>query len=263
MQQVELIATPVAKVEGEPVRELPADLFIPPEALEVFLETFEGPLDFLLYLIRKQKLDIVDLPIHRITTQYLEYIGMLQGMKVELAADYLVMAATLAEIKSRMLLPKPELDDEEQDPRALLVAQLQAYEVVKQAASDLDDLPRLERDRLTAAAKRQGEQGPKVLPPQVELGELLAAFAQVCQRLGQLEHHKISRESLSTRERMSQILSQLECGEFVAFERFFSLNEGKAGVLVSLLALLELLKGGLIELMQAKPFAQIHVRLAS
>ncbi|GLS84148.1 segregation and condensation protein A [Paraferrimonas haliotis] len=253
---------PFAKVDGEPLAQWPQDLFIPPEALEVILETFEGPLDLLLYLIRKQKLDILNLPIQRITEQYLDYIKLLQGIRVELAADYLVMAATLAEIKSRLLLPRPELEEDEHDPRLLLIKQLQAYEVVKQAAEDIEALPRLERDTFVAVADSQGSEALKPLAPQVEIADLVLAFSAIAKRAAQFEHHHISREKLSTREKMSQLLSHLDDGEFYRFGQLFDVKEGRAGVLVTFLALMELLKEALIELLQAKAFDNIYVRLA-
>ena len=191
---------PLAMVQGEPVKVMPKDLFIPPEALEVFLESFEGPLDLLLYLIRKQKLDVVDLPIFSITQQYLEYVNLLQGAKVELAADYLVMAATLAEIKSRLLLPRPEVEQEdEEDPRAQLIRQLKAYEVIKDAQEKLDELPRMERDVFQAKAIPAANIKPELLPPEVSLTEIARAFSSVLKRIEATESHHVVREVLSTR----------------------------------------------------------------
>ncbi|GAA4901068.1 ScpA family protein [Ferrimonas pelagia] len=237
------------------------DLFIPPEALEVILEAFEGPLDLLLYLIRKQKLDILDLPLLLITRQYMEYIALMEQMKFELAAEYLVMAATLAEIKSRLLLPRQiSEEDEEEDPRTLLIRQLQAYEVIKQAAQDLDDQPRMERDVWTASAMRAADLAPVVVPPEVDLTELIGALREVVQRADHFEHHQIEKEALSTRERMSLILSLLTPERFTPFQALFTPEEGKAGVVVSFLAILELTKEGLIELQQVAPGSQIHVR---
>ncbi len=252
---------PLAIVRGKPLLQGPADLFIPPDALEVFLESFEGPLDLLLYLIRKQKLDILDLPIMTITAQYMEYIALMEAMKFELAAEYLVMAATLAEIKSRLLLPKaPSADDEELDPRTLLIQQLQAYEVVKSAAEGLDELPRQERDVWRARAVQAANLVPQVVPAQVSLDEIFGALRQVIARADHFEHHQIAKESLSTRERMSQILASLSSTEFTPFERLFTVDEGRAGVVVSLLALLELCKEQLIELQQAQVAGPIYLK---
>ncbi|MCG9722922.1 ScpA family protein [Shewanella sp. Isolate7] len=252
---------PLALVRGEPVRELPADLFIPPEALEVFLESFEGPLDLLLYLIRKQKLDIVEMAIAPVTDQYLEYIELLQGARVELAADYLVMAATLAEIKSRLLLPRPELEEEDEaDPRAELIRQLKAYEVIKDAQQRLDALPRLERDVFQAKVLPAPDIKPVLVPPSVSLVELAGAFAAVLKRVEATEHHHVRREQLSTRERMTQILAMLEGKSYVPFEQLFDVSEGRAGVVVSFLALMELVKELLVDLIQAQPLSTIHVR---
>ncbi|MCG9713558.1 segregation/condensation protein A [Shewanella insulae] len=252
---------PLAVVRGEPVKELPADLFIPPEALEVFLESFEGPLDLLLYLIRKQKLDVVEMAIAPVTDQYLEYIELLQGARVELAADYLVMAATLAEIKSRLLLPKPELEEEDEaDPRAQLIRQLKAYEVIKDAQQRLDALPRLERDVFQAKVLPAPDIKPVLVPPSVSLVELAGAFAAVLKRVEATEHHHVQREQLSTRERMTQILAMLEGKSYVPFEQLFDVSEGRAGVVVSFLALMELVKELLVDLIQAQPLSTIHVR---
>lgn len=254
-----------AKVAGKEVKELPNDLFIPPEALEVFLEAFEGPLDLLLYLIRKQKFDVVDLPIHQITKQYLEYIELLSDAKVELAADYLVMAATLAEIKSRLLLPKmvSEQEDEE-DPRAVLIRQLKAYESIKHAALELDELPRLGRDLFVARAATNKSLKPVIVPPEVSLADIGMAFAQVLKRIEANEHHHVQKEALSTRERMSQIMALLSQKEnrqgFVAFEVLFDVREGRAGVVVTFLALMELVKELLVELTQAEPLRNIYVK---
>ncbi|QSX39539.1 segregation and condensation protein A [Shewanella cyperi] len=254
---------PLALVRGEPVRELPADLFIPPEALEVFLEAFEGPLDLLLYLIRKQKLDVVDLPLTEITAQYLEYINLLTEARIELAADYLVMAATLAEIKSRLLLPKMVQDDEEEeDPRVRLIKQLKAYEVIREAAFSLDALPRLERDLHQAKAQPAPGIKPELIAPDVSLKELAYALASVMQRIQASEHHHVRKEMLSTRERMSEILAKLNHETFVPFAQLFSIEEGRAGVVVSFLALMELVKEMLVKLYQAEPLSGIYVKAA-
>ena len=252
---------PLAMVQGEPVKVMPKDLFIPPEALEVFLESFEGPLDLLLYLIRKQTLDVVDLPIFAVTQQYLEYVNLLQGAKVELAADYLVMAATLAEIKSRLLLPKPDVEHEdEEDPRAQLIRQLKAYEVIKDAQEKLDVLPRMERDMFQAKAVPAANIKPELLPPEVSLTEVARAFSSVLKRIEATESHHVVREVLSTRERMTQILAKLNAQTYLPFEALFDFEEGRSGVVVSFLALMELVKELLVELVQAEPFSTIHVR---
>ncbi|WP_163938325.1 ScpA family protein [Paraferrimonas sp. SM1919] len=252
---------PLAIVQGEPLVTLPDDLFIPPEAMEVFLEAFEGPLDLLLYLIRKQKLDIVELPIYAITEQYLGYIEALTTLKIELASDYLVMASTLAEIKSRLLLPKPKVEGEqEEDPRALLIKQLQAYEVIKQAATELDILPRQDRDFFAVEVPLGEEYKPEIIPPRVTLEELAFAFSEVINRASKFKDHHVSKETLSTRERMSQILEKLDKHKFLLFTDLFVVSEGKAGVVVSFLAMLELAKEQLIELVQNQVYGEIHVR---
>jgi segregation and condensation protein A len=260
--QVEQQSLPLVVIRGQVLDTMPTDLFIPPEALEVFLETFEGPLDLLLYLIRKQKLDVVDLPIEQITRQYLIYIEVLSEARIELAADYLVMAATLAEIKSRLLLPKMarEDNDEEEDPRVVLIRQLKAYEVIKQAAMDLDALPRLERDVFQAKALAAANIKPVLVPPDVSLLDIAGAFAAVLKRADAYEDHHVKREVLSTRERMSQILSQLSSEQYTPFEQLFAATEGRAGVVVSFLALMELVKELLVELVQTEPFSSIYVK---
>lgn len=253
--------TPLAVIQGMPLCELPSDLFIPPEALEVFLETFEGPLDLLLYLIRKQKFDIVDLPIQQITAQYLEYIELLTEAKIELAADYLVMAATLAEIKSRLLLPKlPSEDGEEVDPRVQLIQQLQAYEVIKQASEAIDILPRLNRDVYQARVIFTDEINIQSLPPDVSLKEISQAFSKVLSRIEANEQHHVTKEVLSTRERMSQILSMLSLDVYMPFGQLFKVEEGRAGVVVTFLALMELVKELLVILHQREPLAMIYVK---
>jgi segregation and condensation protein A len=252
---------PLAVVRGQVLDSMPLDLFIPPEALEVFLETFEGPLDLLLYLIRKQKLDVVDLPIQQITQQYLLYIEILTEARIELAADYLVMAATLAEIKSRLLLPKMATeDDEEEDPRVVLIRQLKAYEVIKQAAADIDVLPRIERDVFQASVSAAPDIKPVTVPPEVSLVDIARAFGEVLKRIDANEDHHVKREQLSTRERMSQILTKLSSTEYIGFECLFDVSEGRAGVVVSFLALMELVKELLVELVQNEPFSPIYVK---
>ena len=255
---------PFAVVEGEPVTELPRDLYIPPDALQVFLEAFEGPLDLLLYLIRKQNLDILDIPIAEITRQYMKYIEVMADLQLELAGEYLLMAAMLAEIKSRMLLPRPASADgqEEEDPRAELVRRLQEYERFKKAAEDIDRLTRLERDTLPASAELVERKVVRILP-QVTLQEMLIAFKDVLARAEMFAHHHVARERLSVRQRMSDILSGLREAAFVDFSQLFRAEEGRMGVTVTFIAILELMKEGLIEIVQAEAYAAIHVRTAA
>jgi segregation and condensation protein A len=253
----------LARVNGEPYPELPQDLYIPPDALEVFLETFEGPLDLLLYLIKRQNLNILDIPIADITRQYMDYLALMQELRLELAAEYLVMAAMLAEIKSRLLLPRPTTgESQEDDPRAQLVRRLQEYERFKQAAEKLDALPRLERDVFIASAELLHRE-IRQTPPPVSLTDLLAALREVLQRAELYSHHRVSREPLSVRERMSRILERMDALHFTPFSTLFTPEEGRPGVVVTLLALLELIREALLELVQAEPFAPIHVRLRS
>ena len=249
-----------AKVQGSAVTQLPDDLYIPPDALEVFLETFEGPLDFLLYLIKKQNLDILDIPIAKITAQYMEYVELMSQMRLELAAEYLVMAATLAEIKSRMLLPKPVSNEEEEDPRAELIRRLQEYERYKNAAENLREMPRLERDIFLTQAEPPNMKLERPLP-NVDLKELLLAFKDVMSRLDQRASHQITREFLSVRERMTEILDRLRHHEFLKFEQLFTVSEGRAGVVTAFIAILELLKDALIEMVQTEPLAPIHIHI--
>jgi segregation and condensation protein A len=256
-EQVEM---PFAVINGEPITALPRDLYIPPQALEIFLEAFEGPLDLLLYLIRRQNINILDIPIAEITRQYMQYIELMQELQLELAGEYLVMAATLAEIKSRMLLPRPAATDgEEQDPRAELVRRLQEYERFKRAAADLDRLPRMERDVWLASVERI-ERPPSRTLPQVTLQEMLIAFKEVAARAAMFAHHHVQREGLSVRERMSEMLSALQRNTFVPFVQLFHAEEGRAGVTVTFIALLELVREGLIEVLQTEPYAPLHVR---
>ncbi|MBJ2129491.1 segregation/condensation protein A [Alteromonas sp. IB21] len=255
---------PLAFINGEALIEKPEDLFIPPDALEVILETFEGPLDLLLYLIRKQKFDITTLPIAAVTKQYMEYVDAMMALKLELAAEYLLMAAILAEIKSRLLLPKHSEDSEEEDdPRAELIRRLKEYELVKQAAEDLDIQPRLERDVFKAHVEVSENVAPIRVEPNVSLAEIVLAFSTAMKRAEAFEHHTIEREALSTRERMSLILSLLTSAEYTPLERLFTIEEGKAGVVVCFLAILELVKEQLILCIQAGPYAKIHVKLGS
>jgi len=251
---------PFALVQGQPVTRVPHDLYIPPDALEVILEAFEGPLDLLLYLIRRQNLDILDIPIAEITEQYIVYIGMLQDTQFELAAEYLVMAAMLAEIKSRMLLPRPGADDgDEADPRAELVRRLQEYERFKQAAEDLDELPRSGRDFAPAEAFVEDRSAVR-LPVKVELRELLSALKDVISRAELFTSHQITQEPLSVRERMSSIISLLRDNPYMAFHRLFDPEEGRMGVVVSFLALMELSREQLVDLVQNEPFGQIYIK---
>jgi segregation and condensation protein A len=251
---------PLAKVGGQPVTEIPQDLFIPPEALEVFLDAFEGPLDLLLYLIRKQNIDILDINISDITAQYMEYVELMKTTRFELAAEYLVMAAMLAEIKSRSLLPRHNEDEEEEDdPRAELIRRLQEYERFKQAAENIDELPRVGREIIVAQA-RDDEFDRVIQHPDVDLRELLLAMADVMRRAEMFEHHHISREVLSTRERMSHVLSKVKYGQTLRFEDLFDLEEGKMGVVVTFLAVMELVKESLLELVQTDAFEPIHVK---
>jgi chromatin segregation and condensation protein Rec8/ScpA/Scc1 (kleisin family) len=259
-EQVEM---PFAVVNGEPFAELPRDLYIPPQALEVFLEAFEGPLDLLLYLIRRQNLDILDIPLAEITRQYMQYIELMHELQLELAGEYLVMAATLAEIKSRMLLPRPPSAGEEgEDPRAELVRRLQEYERFKRAAQELDALTRLERDVWATSAELKERRVVRTLP-QVTLQEMLVAFKEVVARAEMFAHHHIERERLSVGERMSDILAQLATAGFVEFMRLFRPEEGRMGVTVTFVAILELMREGLIDIVQAEAYAPLHVRAAS
>ena len=252
---------PFALVQGQPVTQVPHDLYIPPDALEVILDAFEGPLDLLLYLIRRQNLDILDIPITDITKQYVEYIDMLQDMQFELAAEYLVMAAILAEIKSRMLLPRPVSDDgDESDPRAELVRRLQEYERFKQAAEDLDELPREGRDYSVTEAFVENKSEVR-LPPAVELREILAALKDVLSRAELFGHHQISTEPLSVRERMSRILNAMSENPFMEFHQLFDPKEGRMGVVVSFLALMELTREQLVDIVQNEPFGQIYIKV--
>lgn len=259
-EQVEMA---FAVVNGEPVMELPRDLYIPPQALEVFLEAFEGPLDLLLYLIRRRNLAVLDIPIAEITRQYVQYIGLMQELQLELAGEYLVMAATLAEIKSRMLLPRPNLQGEEadNDPRAELVRRLQEYERFKSAAENIDRLPRLERDVWDASADVKDRKIVQLLP-QTTLQEMLVAFKDVVVRAEFFARHHVQRERLSVRERMTDILSSLEASRFVEFTQLFRPEEGRMGVTVTFVAILELVREGLIEIVQSQAFAPLHVRAA-
>ena len=254
---------PFAIVMGQAVTELPKDLYIPPQALEVILEAFEGPLDLLLYLIRRQNLDILDIDVSAITEQYMQYVELMDAMQFELAAEYLLMAAMLAEIKSRKLLPRSkELEEEEEDPRASLIRRLQEYERFKQAAEDMDVLPRLERDTWVAKIKPPDLKKDRPLP-ELEMRELLLALGEVLRRADMYESHQIQRESLSTRERMSDVLETLKTQNFVPFVSLFKAEEGRLGVVVTFLALMELIKEALVEIVQTEGFGPIHVKARS
>jgi segregation and condensation protein A len=251
---------PLALVRGQPLLQMPQDLYIPPDALEVILESFEGPLDLLLYLIRRQNLDILDIPVAEITRQYVQYIDVLQDLRFELAAEYLVMAAILAEIKSRMLLPRPPSEDGlEADPRAELVRRLQEYERFKKAAEDIDQLDRLDRDTSVAAAFMP-DRAVVRLPPPVDLHEMLLALRDVLKRAEMFSHHAIKREALSVRQRMGEVLAKLGDAGFHRFESLFDPEEGRIGVVVTFLAILELAKEQLLEIVQEQPLAAIYLK---
>ena len=254
---------PFAVVDGEPITTLPQDLYIPPYALQVFLEAFEGPLDLLLYLIRRQNIDILDIPIAEITKQYVQYIEVMKELQLELAGEYLLMAAMLAEIKSRMLLPRPEShEEEEDDPRAELVRRLQEYERYKKAAEDISDLPRLERDVFVASAEAPERQVVTKMPD-VTLKELLLAFHDVLKRAEMFSNLHMQREPLSVRQRMSEILSRIKASKFTEFVNLFDPEEGRMGVAVTFIAILELLRESMIEVVQSDDYAPLHVRAAS
>ncbi len=250
-------------VNGSPFNKLPDDLYIPPDALEVMLELFEGPLDLLLYLIRRQNLNVVNIPIAQITHQYISYIQLMSKLNLELAEEYLVMAALLAEIKSRMLLPRPpETEEDEEDPRATLIRRLQEYELIKNAAEEIDRLPRIERDIFAVGVDVSALKNVQQNLPDIQLKEMLLAFQDVLKRAEQLSHHQIIKEPLSVRERMSTILENLKGADSLLFSQLFIRKEGRHGVVVSFLAILELSKERLIDIIQAEPFAELRVRAA-
>ncbi len=250
----------VAVVNGQVITELPQDLYIPPDALEVFLETFEGPLDLLLYLIKKQNIDILDIPIAEITRQYMSYVELMKAVHLELAGEYLVMAAMLAEIKSRMMLPKVVNDDgEEEDPRAELIRRLQEYERFKKAADDIDRLPREGRDYFLTEPVYCEKEVRKV-HPDVDLQDLLKALKDVMTRAELFTHHQIKREALSVRERMTTILQVVKPDRFTEFKELFDPKEGRRGIVVTFLAILELIKSALIEVVQTESYGPIHVK---
>jgi segregation and condensation protein A len=254
---------PFAVVDGEPITQLPQDLYIPPHALEVFLEAFEGPLDLLQYLIKRQNIDVLNIPIAEITRQYTQYIELMTELQLELAGEYLVMAAMLAEIKSRMLLPRPVSEDaEEDDPRAALVRRLQEYERYKKAAEDLDELPRLERDVHPTVVDMCERTRVEILP-EVTLKELLISFREVLARAELYAHHHVQLEPLSVRQRMSDVLEalgRLESGRYTEFSALFDPAEGRLGIVVTFLALLELIRESLVEVVQSEPFSPIHLK---
>ena len=253
---------PFALVEGEPLTVMPHDLYIPPDALEIILEAFEGPLDLLLYLIKRQNLDVLEIPIAKITEQYMQYIDMMQTIKIEIAAEYLVMAAMLAEIKSRMLLPRAVVEGEEEDPRAELIRRLQEYERFKKAAEDIEEMPRVGREIHMASAELP-ELKNDIPLPELDLRDLLMAFKDAMARADMYTHHQIQREALSVRERMSRILDIIKSDEFLDYSKLFSVEEGRRGVVVTLLAVLELVKESLIDMVQSEPYATIYIKAAS
>ena len=254
---------PFAVVMGQAVTELPKDLYIPPQALEVFLEAFEGPLDLLLYLIKRQNLDILEIDVSGVTEQYMQYVELMDAMQFELAAEYLLMAAMLAEIKSRMLLPRSsEVDDDEEDPRAQLIRRLQEYERFKKAAEDVEELPRVERDTWVGSAKAPDIKRARQ-EPDVDMRELLLSLGEVLRRADMFASHHIQREALSTRERMSQVLDSLAGQQFVPFVSLFNAEEGRLGVVVTFLAIMELIKEALVEIVQTESFGPIHVKARS
>lgn len=253
----------VAVVEGRSVSELPADLYIPPDALVVFLETFEGPLDLLLYLIRRRNLDLLEMSVSEITDQYMSYIELMKVLDVNLAGEYLAMAATLTAIKSSLLLPRHAEADEKADPRAELIRRLQEYERIKAAAQQLNELPRMERD-IHAVQPQRPELIKQHAEPTVDLREVLIALAEVLQRAERFRRHAVQGEALSVRERMANVLARLsEATAFVPFAELFKVEEGRAGVVVTFLAITELLREGLVEFTQSGPFAPIYLRGAT
>lgn len=250
-------------VKGEPFDKMPKDLYIHPNALKVFLETFEGPLDILIYLIKRQNINILDIPIFDITCQYMEYVELMRELNLELASEYLVMAAMLAEIKSRMLLPRSdESNQNEEDPRAELIRRLLEYERFKEAAGNIEQLPQLGRDTFTTSIDTS-ECEAIIQQPDLDLKELLAAFVDVLNRSQMFSHHHIKKEVLSVRERMSNILSNLKDRQFMEFHQLFDYQEGRAGVVVTFLAILELIKMSLIEVVQQQPYQNIHIKVVS
>jgi segregation and condensation protein A len=256
------VASPVARVRGEPVLQMPRDLYIPPDALEVFLDTFQGPLDLLLYLIRKANVDILDIPMAQLTSQYIEYVEVMRHKNLELAAEYLVMAAMLMEIKSRMLLPRPpSLNDIEEDPRAELVRRLLEYEQMKLAAQKIESMPQLGRDYFQVEVWIEQTLVDRL--PQVAMPDLEAAWRTLLSRAKLTQRHHITRDELSVREYMSVILRKLTPGEFVEFTDLFDTSRGVPVLVVNFLAVLELVRETLIHVTQSEPFAAIYVKLAN
>ena len=255
-------ALPIAHVFGQPVLEIPQDLFIPPDALQVILESFEGPLDLLLYLIRKQNLDVLNIPMADVTAQYMAYIDVMKGSQLELAAEYLLMAALLIEIKSRLLLPRPpvEGEDDPNDPRAELVRRLLEYEQMKLAGLALDKLPQADRDFAWLAVLI--EQSAEQRLPEVCAMDLRQAWLSILSRAKHNRHHKVRQDELSVREQMSWILRYLDGRDYVAFEELFDINKGVAHLVVNFIAVLELVKEGMVKVSQDEPFQPIYVRLA-
>ena len=252
---------PYATISGEALHSWPQDLYLPADALEVAIEAFEGPLDLLLYLIRKQKIDILDIPIAQITHQYVEYVELMQRLHLDLAAEYLVMAAMLAEIKSRMLIPRQEVgQDEEEDPRAVLVRRLQEYERFRDAAPQLDERPRLERELYLVQARIEDDESLQD-ETVVDLSQLLSAMRDAMLRVDQRRNLQLVPETLSVRDRMNQVLTRVRSGEYVRIEEFFSVDEGRAGLVVSFLAILELVRDRILVVVQTEPFSPIHVKL--
>ncbi len=258
-----MIETPLnAKIKGEEFTELPKDLYIPPDALEVYLESFEGPLDLLLYLIRKHNLDILDIPMAELTRQYMEYVEKMRAIKLELAADYLLMSAMLIEIKSRMLLPKPVETEDESDPRAELVRRLMEYEAIKLAAQRLDEMPKVGDGLFVASAYYQHMS--QVKPPEVSLDDLAEAWRNVLKRASHFRHHKVGRAELSVREHMSIILRRLKDERLLEFTQLFDVkNDGIPKLVVCFLAILELCREGLLRITQQEAFSPIYVQIAS
>lgn len=251
-----------ALVNGEPLSQIPSDLYIPPDSLKVFLEAFEGPLDILLYLIKRQKFDIVEISVSKITKQYMRYIDLMEFLQLDLAGEYLLMAATLTEIKSMMLLPKPVMEDGEKDPRAELVRRLQEYEQYKQGAEKLDSLPRCEREIFPATVESL-QRSLDDRQPEITLDMLLEKFVHVLARVDRSQRHRIMRELLSVRDHMTIILDGLQIDSFTDFRQFFKQEEGRAGVIVLFLAILELLKSSLIEMVQNEMNSPIHIKAVS
>ena len=256
-----LLPDDIIKVRGEVLNELPQDLYIPPDALRIFLETFQGPLDLLLYLIKKQNIDILDIPIKAITIQYMQYVELMQELHLELAAEYLLMAAMLAEIKSRLLLPRPQINDEAEvdDPRAALIRRLQVYECFKKAAQDIDALKQVDRDVFVASALAPS-MPTAMTQPFVPMQDLLDAFVGVMTRARLFSDHKVERQLLSIRERMLKILDAIQSSAFISFTSLFTIEEGRMGVVVTFIAILELIRQSAIEIVQNEPYAPIYIK---